>query len=502
MSGQRNDKHDRRRDPSAVEAKEMKDLLIVGVVVVTAAVVSPAYGQNCSALAPSMSPSTNLANINACLAGGGVTLTAGTYRVSGCVAVPPNAALTGVSGGTYPTIQLSAVDDCVVRPASGTTVSYVTLDGNNLLAVDCCSATVQMGYSGAANATMHDVHVTGGKRQTTNEGAGVVFFEGSNNLVSRAQIMNNFAGVVATNLAPSVDPNIVDSGSIYNNLCDSVQLPGYARITNNHIYQNGPSCGNGIPGGGIYSLQNTAGADIQNNDVYNNCGNDLDLANGSHFTISGNTFDSPGYQTLGSFCAGVAGSLIDVSASTIQANTFQNNVSTNTVDRTGGANYIGSSCGTLRCDSNCNCSCSNRAGYGDLPGGPNTVVGFVLGHVPTQFAYFAENNTITGNAMRAYCTAPCYGLGYFSSRGTGYGWTGTTCNEGSWFWSGSTTNYYTLNDPYGANIGSDRCGANWYAANTTCSYTASPSPCNTDDYQHNSPTGDWERSDAVCDTVF
>ena len=51
-------------------------------------------------------------------------------------------------------------------------------------------------------------------------------------------------------------------------------------------------------------------------------------------------------------------------------------------------------------------------------------------------------------------------------------------------------------DPYGSNVGSRRCGGNWYAANSSCEESASDADCNTDDWQHD---GDWARNDGCYD---
>ena len=101
------------------------------------------------------------------------------------------------------------------------------------------------------------------------------------------------------------------------------------------------------------------------------------------------------------------------------------------------------------------------------------MLGFLLVRDPGS-PYDAIGNSIEGNQMRAYCSGDCVGVGYFVSRGTGL-------VGGDW--SAATTNYFTGNDPFGSNVGSRRCGGNWYAANSICDAGAG-APCNTDDYQH------------------
>ncbi len=123
--------------------------------------------------------------------------------------------------------------------------------------------------------------------------------------------------------------------------------------------------------------------------------------------------------------------------------------------------------------------------FADLPGGEHTVMAFWLAARPGGTS---TGNSVTDNTLRAYCSSPCVGLGYFVSRGTGV--------DASGGWSASTTNYFTKNDPYGSNVGSKRCGANWYAASSTCTASTLDPDCNTDDPQH---TGDWSRNDGCRD---
>ncbi len=123
--------------------------------------------------------------------------------------------------------------------------------------------------------------------------------------------------------------------------------------------------------------------------------------------------------------------------------------------------------------------------HADLPW-PTPVIAFVLARRP-NLAYPVSGNEIRDNKLRAACASGCTGIGYFASRGTGYG-AGNS-------WSAQTTNYYSGNDPFGSNVGSRRCGGNWYAGNSTCTASSSPKPCNADDHQHNPPAGDPYRND-------
>ncbi len=113
-------------------------------------------------------------------------------------------------------------------------------------------------------------------------------------------------------------------------------------------------------------------------------------------------------------------------------------------------------------------------------------VAFLLTHREGG-AYLTTGNSIRDNRFVASCTPPAVGLGYFAGRGTGYAADGT--------WSAATTNYFTGNDPFGSNIGSQRCGGNWYAADAACREGALEPSCNIDDPQHEGPGHDWARND-------
>lgn len=167
--------------------------------------------------------------------------------------------------------------------------------------------------------------------------------------------------------------------------------------------------------------------------------------------------------------------LLDVSSSLIEGNVVENNSrSTNRVGLGGDPNQVFRS--------------ATAPAFSDLPSGQKQVISFVLARRQNGYK-FVNGNVIRDNSLRAYCvpSSVCVGLGYFASRSTGYGPGGS--------WSAGTTNYYTLNDPFGSQIGSVRCGGNWYAANSTCTSASSPPDCNADDYQHNPPAGTTFRND-------
>ncbi|PKN44539.1 MAG: hypothetical protein CVU63_10300, partial [Deltaproteobacteria bacterium HGW-Deltaproteobacteria-20] len=105
----------------------------------------------------------------------------------------------------------------------------------------------------------------------------------------------------------------------------------------------------------------------------------------------------------------------------------------------------------------------------------------------TSTTWLTTGNTIEDNTFVAGCNSPCVGLGYFVGRETGF------AADGSW--SAQTTNYFRRNTPFGSNIGSKRCGGNWYAANSTCVAGNLDADCNIDDPQHEGAGHDWARND-------
>jgi hypothetical protein len=448
----------------------------------------------CSALAPSGDPEVDWRNITACLCAGAATLGPGTFQVSRGILVPPGAGLLGDL--SYPTIRLAANGGCnyLVGVRGDSQVALLRLDGDNRLPVGCCSAVVSvMGDDNLVN----DNHVfNGAVPPRCLETTGVYVFGGTGNVVLRNQIYHHFHGVLFAASLTSANVNTLDRNGIYDNKCDGLTLIGFGRVVNNDIYRNGWQCENAggncndpgtpVPGGGIYSLGNRAGAEIVGNRIWDSCGANLDLDRIERFVIRGNHAYDPGYQWPGQshgpypYCVGISAMLLDASRSTVEDNVIEN------VGRAW--NRVGN--GAFPDTNGIFCAAPPpNSQYCDLPSGGNQAIAFFLANRRPRGCDrpLAIGNVIRNNAMRASCPGSCVGLGYFASRGTGFAADGT--------WSASTTNYYTLNRAFGSEIGSKRCGGNWYAANSTCTQGASPPECNDDDYQHDPPAGDWARND-------
>jgi parallel beta-helix repeat protein len=318
----------------------------------------------------------------------------------------------------------------------------------------------------------------------------------SGNVIFNNNIHSNFLGVIFGWPLGSA-ANAARGNRIHDNKCDSISLAAYGEVSDNVIERNGWDCENGpIPGGGIYTEDNRLGARIVGNTLRNNCGSGLDLVRSANLHIEGNTVTDPGYQWGGlySYCNGAAGAgLLDISNSVIRGNVILNEGRpTNAVGRS----RFGDPNGIFSADLS---RPPTERAFEDLPHGRRQAIAFWLASDRNR-EYPTIHNILENNTFRANCgpATECVGLGYFSSRDTGFRWSVNPQTQ-AWepAWSAETTNYYTGNDPYGSQYGSKRCGGNWYAANWEC-VAGSPAPCNQDDYQHNPPAGDWMRSDPAC----
>jgi len=207
------------------------------------------------------------------------------------------------------------------------------------------------------------------------------------------------------------------------------------------------------------------------NHSYENCGMSLDLDRSSRLVIRDNTFEHPGYTWGGTRrCGtGTTAHLIDIRDSVVEGNTFLNR----------GESTIGG-------DPNRVMSASGTGAPTDLPNTTNQAVAFMLTR-RRDATHLSVHNRVANNRFISNCAAPCVGLGYFVGRGTGF--------DAAGGWSAATTNTFVGNDPFGSNIGSRRCGGNWYAANEPCGEGALEPSCNRDDPQHEGPGHDWARND-------
>lgn len=404
---------------------------------------------------------------------------------------------------TWPELKLAAPAEFVVKLAGdGATVSLLTLNYNNQYIVGAypCKAVVQIW--GDSN-NLNNNHIKGGdapqapnpvsqKAAKTVTGIYIVDASARGNVTEHNQIYNSTYGVIfVSGLAAAGGANVVRQSEVYYNKCDGVTLAGYGQVLDSTLHHNGFDCMNGggatptvpIPGAGVYSIDNANGALIRGNTLYDNCGNGIDIVQARDFVIENNYSYDPGarafpaadtaYHSI-AYGSGFAMIVADTSHSTIEGNTALNNRATNKV---GDAAYTDPA-------TNGFFAAAGASAYSDLPSGGNQVIAFVLAETRGT-TYHTIANTVRNNVFRASpAGSGAVGLGYFASRGTGFGQLGSASDS---YWGADSTNYFTLNDPYGSAIGSKRCGGNWYAADG-----AAP---NTDDAQHVAPTSDWAGND-------
>lgn len=417
----------------------------------------------CEAIPPSPNPTSNYTNISTCLnTYNNATLQSGVFPLETGITVRGGQSLNGNT--TYPVLKRVGPvgpNFLVKISGRGAVVSFLTLDGNSR--VHHVNGAIVSFEGDAVESFIHDTNITDTQTPENPGVTGIYFFDGgSANLALRTTITNTFHGVIFSSSDTS-RVNTVESASISSTLCDSVSFPGYGVLKNSKIFEGGWDCANGIPAAGVYSTGNNVGFLVQGVEIVNMCGNGIDIDNSSSFTIENSWVHDPGYRWNGArnFCGGTAVAMIDVRNSKIFNNVFENNRATNVVGIGNDPNQVFRK--------------FNDRPFADLPAGGNTLISVWLGSRPRS-PDMTTNNVFSGNQMRASCTAPCVGLGYFTSRRTGV--------DANGVWSASSTNYFIKNNPFGSNVGSKRCGQNWFAGNSVCTATQTDADCNVDDLQH------------------
>ena len=419
----------------------------------------------CESVKPLATPLATRNAIQACLSGAThhALLTGGTYVIDAGLTVPAGAVLKGTSMAS-PIVQLALTNTSGVMielaggalpPGQRTMVAHLHFDANNAIAKGPVNAVLRVNSDGAI---VDGVEVSNPTYPPPDRnGTGVYFVCASckGNVIKNSSIHHHFYGVLFRNLLTSATPNRVADSDLHDTLCDAVTFIGYGEITGGTIHDVGFDCRNGpIPGAAVYSLNNAHGGLVQNATLTRTCGNAIDIDGGSRFVLQTNDVSEPGFTTGGKYpyCAGFAAAIVDSDHFTVDGNTFA-------AGHGGLADpnriFEGAGAGTAA----------------DVPFGTGAAVGFVLAqrsNAPPR----SQGHSITNNVFRG---GGGTGVGLFTSRLTGYGPNGT--------WSAATTNYFTGNRTFGSNVGSKRCGGNWFAGNSTCA-AGSKAPCNDDDYQH------------------
>jgi hypothetical protein len=448
-------------------------------------------GETAASVCDAFPPQDNAVRwIAACLASvRHAWLKPGTLRLEGTLTIPNGTEVRALSPGTTtlvlaartePLASMNYLSAMIVlgsqrEPGEGARLSGVTLNNNNLVwtkaTPDSPSATLLMN---GEHASAEDLTIVGPQPVKTNyHVAGVAYasaeFGGMS--VKNVRIAHHFYGVVF-GWHGRKNPNRLEGSEIQHLKCDSITFIRYGEAVGNTIHETGYDCENGpIPGGGIYSLMNDEGALIRNNTIYDTCGHGIDIDRGANFVIDGNHVRDPGHTDGGRYpwCVSASAAFVlGLNDSVISNNEFLNETSVWTQD----PNRVSTSRG-------------GRV-FSDV-GGPRAVA-FVLAAFSTPVASpaaFAEpyktvfglglsmRNHIVDNTFRAF-TREGTGVGFFTSRNSGYGW-----QNG---WSDQTLNTFQGNRTIGSNIGSVRCGGNVYGR-ADCASGSGPA-CNDDDYQH------------------
>jgi hypothetical protein len=363
-----------------------------------------------------------------------------------------------------------------LTPIANARVGFLTLNANGLLGTSgCCINVVVMSGN---NDLLDDTNVTGAADPAADNEEGVLVSCSSVGVcptgvsLLRDSVYYDRIGVVFSDGASSSNPNVMNSTTVLLTGCDGVDILGYAVIENSTIYDNGGGCSSGFPAADIYTSGDPYGGLIENDNISLACGTDVDLLNASSVTITNNDTSGvsgilyPGYGTPAygthypnGVCQGSALSLVNSSNNTVSNNYIENtiNSSANSVEE-----------GAYDPSTNHIYEANGAAAYADLPAGGDTQIGLVVAYSYNIDSHstpsYANSNSITGNTIQGYCNSPCFGLGYFFSRDTGQTYT-MSGSTPVFSWSASSTNYITNNNDNGSNVGSQRCGVNWYNGN-------------------------------------
>lgn len=438
-------------------------------------------GDDCSAVSPRTDSVLNATAILSCLQTcHEAYLLPGVFPIDRRIVMPADSTLAGLHDFRAEPSRASLLSfvgssqDSVLSLGDRDIVRQLRVDGRGSQAVDCCTSVTQMGGNDSRieKSEIFNSSLPAGKHIT---GIYVIGEHSANNVIDHVDVHDAFIGVIFRATLTMDRPNILQDSIVRETQCDGVSMGGAGKVLRNQIFHTGYDCMNGpIPGAAIYAIGNKAGAWIEGNHGYDTCGNGLDLVNSANFTILNNVLEQPGYTWGGlyPYCSGSPGNFANVRDFTFRENTFH------VTDRAPIGQF------------------ANNPDYAqtflDLPNGRRQLIALrlILSSDPAYPGDYAIHNTFEDNRFIATCsTEACVGLGLFMGRGTGL----TTT------WSADTTNYFRRNEVFGSNIGSVRCGGNWYAANDQCVSSTSGGDCNDDDFQHvPARNSNWSRNDNSC----
>jgi hypothetical protein len=283
---------------------------------------------------------------------GHARLNTGVFPVNH-VLIVDDANLTSANGD-WSTIKAvaSSPDNSLIKMYGNSRVSFLTLITNTLFLKRCNSSVVEVtGIGNQVDNNWIEGAATLLHKTDTGRIAGVYIMCGDNNLVWNNKITNNHSGVIINSgLYVNAKDNVVKENDLFLNRSDGLTLVTYGQVLSNKIYKNGWDCQNAwtcdsgwnfnkigvgipsIPGAGIYSENDTLGALIQGNTIYDNNGHNIDITYASHFEIRNNTVYNPGNPYFPEtdcpiapdYGAAFSVSLFDVSDCIVEGNIIKN----------------------------------------------------------------------------------------------------------------------------------------------------------------------------------
>mmetsp|Transcript_15538 Transcript_15538/g.28864 ORF Transcript_15538/g.28864 Transcript_15538/m.28864 type:complete len:567 (-) Transcript_15538:7-1707(-) len=435
----------------------------------------------CLALTPQASPYVNYDAIMQCLQSGSreAVLRDGVFLLHRGLSLPANSRIRGDAAASQrPVLEIAAptaVTDYVVRTSTNNSVSHLVLDGADKLAAGCCTSVVIVTGNGSRFEDVEAKNVL--------VGVGVYLMDetSTDNVFHRMHIHNCHYGVIFTRGLKKVHDNVYQDGVLENLACDAVTFAGYGQALGNLVRNNGFGCQNGanLPGSGFRCHGNIAGGVIVGNTIEDNCGMSLDVDSCANFNVSYNKLQNPGNTFDGAhlFCAGAATfTLLDSQNFLIQGNQILNSRVSNMLK-----NALGQDPNNIFRD-------TDTAALADLPAGENTVLNFVIARRPFKDSMLSIGHQVVDNQFQCTCSRQepaCVGLGYFVGRGTGHVDNAALFQASMWpTRQDQKPSIFQGNDPLDSDLGSKRCGSNWYAHNSPdCLQDAIP-PCNRDDHLH------------------
>ena len=439
---------------------------------------------NCFQLTPSTA-AVNFRSIMQCLKlEQRATLGPGVFLLPHGLKIPPNSTLQGsiAVGSQKASVNMSlasrlvlavptAITHSLLEVSSDSAVSSLILDaGAKQRDATCCQSVISLIGN---NSVISDVEVLGSPR-----GIGVLFESPTSrdNLVLKVHVHHCYYGIVFTAGLRSHQINSVEQSMLEDIDCDSISFAGFGQVRRTVIRNSGFACGPpaGGAGAGFFCKGNRYGAQIEDSIVSNTCGMSLDVDSCSYLEVRNNTFSQTGYDWDRNLthCWGMPTAiLLDSQMSSVSYNSMENSRPSNRIRWSKDPHQVYSQVAAPL--------------FSDLPEANDTILNFALLHRPNAMALPSIRNDISNNSFSCRCDENnCTGVAYFAGRGTGLDSLRTPGHEWGERLPKQPSEFNgNIVDP-SSDVGSVRCGENWYAASQPICPEESDYPCNLDDYLH------------------